>query len=375
MGDQVNRRQFVMGGAAAGIAAAVNGRGAAASAAVHTGRSKPVVVASYNGLTMKNGGEKSCVELAFERIVRGDDVLEALIEGVNIVELDPEDASVGYGGRPNADGVVQLDACCMHGPKKRAGGVASLEGVRTPSRVARAVMEYTDHHLLVGRGAQAFARSMGFEIEDDLNTEKSRQMWLEWKRRVDPEHYLDPAQRSEAAHRAGQQMIREGLMAESEYYGTINCNGVSPDGDVCGVTTTSGLAWKMAGRVGDSPILGAGLYVDNDHGAAGSTGRGEANLYGLCSFLVVEELRRGSSPKDAGMEALRRIRANTIERRLLNDRGLPNFNVNFYVVNKAGEHAGVALYADNDEARYAVCTENGPELARVEPLLDGNSYA
>jgi N4-(beta-N-acetylglucosaminyl)-L-asparaginase len=227
----------------------------------------------------------------------------------------------------------------------------------------------------VGRGAQAFARSMGFEIEDDLNTEKSRQMWLEWKRRVDPEHYLDPAQRSEAAHRAGQQMIREGLMAESEYYGTINCNGVSPDGDVCGVTTTSGLAWKMAGRVGDSPILGAGLYVDNDHGAAGSTGRGEANLYGLCSFLVVEELRRGSSPKDAGMEALRRIRANTIERRLLNDRGLPNFNVNFYVVNKAGEHAGVALYADNDEARYAVCTENGPELARVEPLLDGNSYA
>lgn len=375
MGDRINRRQFVMASAAAGIATAAVSGGAATPAAVHAGRSKPVVVASYNGLTMKNGGEKSCVELAFERIVRGDDVLEALIEGVNLVELDPEDASVGYGGRPNAEGVVQLDACCMHGPKKRAGGVAALEGVRTPSRVARAVMEYTDHHLLVGRGAQAFARSMGFEIEDDLNTEKSRQMWLEWKRRVDPGHYLDPALRSEAAHRAGQQMIREGLMAESEYYGTINCNGVSPAGDVCGVTTTSGLAWKMAGRVGDSPILGAGLYVDNDHGAAGSTGRGEANLYGLCSFLVVEELRRGSSPKDAGMEALRRIRANTIERRLLNDRGLPNFNVNFYVVNKAGEHAGVALYADNEEARYAVCTENGPELARVEPLLDGNSYA
>ena len=373
--SKISRREFVLTGAAAGLAATTANTAEAQAPAVRRSGSKPVVVASRNGFTIKNGGEKNCVETAFEAIMRGDDVLEALIAGVNIVELDPEDASVGYGGRPNAEGVVQLDACCMHGPKKQAGGVAALEGIRTPSKVAKAVMDYTDHHLIVGRGAQDFARSLGFRIEDDLNTERSREMWLEWKRRVDPDHYLDPEQRTQAAHDAGWSMVRDGLIAADEYYGTINCNGVSPKGEVCGVTTTSGLSWKIPGRAGDSPILGAGLYVDGSVGAAGSTGRGEANLYGLCSFLVVEEMRRGSSPKDAGMEALRRIVANTVEKRLLNSRGLPNFNVNFYVVNKAGDHAGVALYADPTESRYAVCTESGAELAPVEPLLEGQSSA
>src|SRR6185503_5121780 len=131
--------------------------------------------------------------------------------GVNIVELDPLDDSVGYGGLPNADGIVQLDSCCMHGPKRRAGGVACIEGVRTPSLVAKAVMEQTDHHLIVGKGAQEFARSMGFKIEDDLNTEESRKLWLEWKRRTDPDHYLDPKKRAEAWHRAGLAMCDEGL--------------------------------------------------------------------------------------------------------------------------------------------------------------------
>ena len=373
MSQKINRRNFVLSGAAAGVAAASLGTAGAQAPAVHRGRSKPVVVASRNGYTMLNGGEKNCVETAFEKIVNGDDVLESLIAGVNIVELDPEDASVGYGGRPNAEGDVQLDACCMHGPKKQAGGVAALEGIRTPSVIAKAVMDYTDHHLLVGKGAQEFARNLGFDIEDDLNTERSRQMWLEWKRRVDPAHYLDPEKRVQAGHKAGMDMVNEGLIGADEYYGTINCNGVSPSGDICGVTTTSGLSWKIPGRVGDSPLLGAGLYVDGAHGAAGSTGRGEANIYGLCSYLVVEEMRRGSSPKDAGMAALRRIQENTIEKRLLNDRGLPNFNVNFYVVNKAGDHAGVALYADPTESRYAVCSENGAELAVVEALFEGTS--
>ncbi len=371
--SNINRRDFMISGAAAGLAATAASTASAQAPAVHRGRSKPVVVASRNGYTMKNGGDKSCVETAFEMMTRGDDVLDALIAGVNIVELDPEDASVGYGGRPNAEGVVQLDACCMHGPKKQAGGVASLEGIRTPSNIARAVMDYTDHHLLVGPGAQDFARNLGFEIEDDLNTEQSRQMWLEWKRRVDPAHYLDPEKRTQAAHDAGLSMVRDGLIPEDDYYGTINCNGVNAAGDVCGVTTTSGLSWKIPGRVGDSPLLGAGLYVDGDYGAAGSTGRGEANIYNLCSFLVVEEMRRGASPMDAGMAACRRIVENTVEKRLLNQRGLPAFNVNFYVINKAGEHAGVALYADPTESRYAVCTDNGPELAPVEALLEGTS--
>jgi N4-(beta-N-acetylglucosaminyl)-L-asparaginase len=322
---------------------------------------------------MKNGGRLSCVETAFERITRGEDVLDALIAGVNIVELDPEDTSVGFGGLPNADGVVQLDSCCMHGPKKQAGGVAALEGVRTPSLVAKAVMDHTDHHLLVGGGAQRFARNMGFEIEDDLNTDRSRELWLDWKRRIDPGHYLDPETRFEAGRQAGLDMLREGLIDRQGYYGTINCNGVGPTGDVCGVTTTSGLAWKIPGRVGDSPILGAGLYVDGDVGAAGSTGRGEANLFGLCSFLIVEEMRRGRHPKDAGMEALRRIRANTIEPRLLNEHGLPNFNVNFYIVDRMGRYAGVTLYTPDDDAVYSVCTENGAEHASFEALLEGSA--
>lgn len=372
MGQGISRREFVLTGAAAGLAAGTPlVAGAQATPRKIANRVPPVVIASSNGYTMTNGGDRNCVETAFERIVRGEDVLDALIAGVNIVELDPEDASVGYGGRPNADGVVQLDACCMHGPRKQAGGVAALEGVRTPSRVARAVMDYTDHHLLVGEGAQRFARNMGFEIEDDLNTEKSRRQWLEWKRRIDPEHYLDPEKRFEAGEKAARDMLREGLIAEEEYYGTINCNGLSPNGELAGVTTTSGLAWKIPGRVGDSPILGAGLYVDGDIGAAGSTGRGEANLFGLSSFLIVEEMRRGRHPKDAGMEALRRIVTNTIEPRLLDERGKPNFNVKFYILDRTGRYAGVALYAGDESQRYALCTENGAEHPMLEPLLEG----
>jgi len=237
--------------------------------------------------------------------------------------------------------------------------------------VAKAVMDHTDHHLIVGAGAQTSARNMGFTVEADLNTPKSRQLWLEWKRRVDPEHYLDPAKRAEAGHAVGLQMVAEGLIDRDHFYGTINCDGLSPRGELAGVTTTSGLAWKIPGRVGDSPILGAGLYVDGEIGAAGSTGRGEANLYGLCSFLVVENMRRGMSPKDAGMDALRRVRANTIEKRLLNGRGEPNFNLTFYALNAKGEHAGVALYGGTD-ATYSICTENGAENRRIEPLLQGN---
>jgi len=259
---------------------------------------KPVVISASNGNRFKNGGTKTCVETAFGMITGGSDVLDALIAGVNIVELDPLDNSVGYGGLPNAEGVVQLDSCCMHGPKKRAGGVASIEGVRTPSKVAQLVMDTTDHHLLVGKGAQDFAREMGLKIEDDLNTDKSRSLWLEWKRRVDPEHYLDPKKRGAAWYQAGLQMVREGLIDPEHYFGTINCDAVNAKGEICGVTTTSGLAWKIPGRVGDSPILGAGLYVDGDVGAAGSTGRGEANLYNLCSFFIIEEMRRGAHPKD-----------------------------------------------------------------------------
>ncbi len=373
MKSGISRRQF---GTTVGAVAAVGPSLFAQAPAVRTSR-KPVVVSAANGNRYKNGGSVTGVEKAFQLIVKGDDVLDALVAGVNLCELDPQDTSVGYGGLPNGDGVVQLDSCCMHGPLKRAGGVAALEGVRTPSLVARAVAHETDHHLLVGKGAQDFARSMGFTIEDDLNTETSRARWLEWKRRIDPEHYLDPQKRDrtpQAAVDGDRQwsatlsMVRDGLIDAEHVFGTINMNGINAKGDICGVTTTSGLAFKIPGRVGDSPILGAGLYVDNAAGAAGSTGRGEANLFNLCSFLIVENLRRGMHPKDAGMDALRRVQAGTVEKRLLNSQGRPNFGLNFYVLDAKSQYAGVSMYA----SQYAVCTENGPQTLKTEALLDGN---
>jgi N4-(beta-N-acetylglucosaminyl)-L-asparaginase len=365
MSEKISRRDFVVT-STAGLAAV------AQAPTMMTRKSvTPVVVASANGHQFKNGGSVTCVEKAFTMMTAGSDVLESLIAGVSIVELDPLENSVGYGGLPNADGVVQLDSCCMHGPHKRAGGVAALEGVKTPSQVAYKVMQETDHHLLVGKGAQDFARAMGFEILPDLNTEASRKAWIEWKRRTDPLHYLDPIKRDAELRRVTMEMVAEGYINKNHIYGTINCNGVNARGDVCGATTTSGLSWKIPGRVGDSPILGAGLYVDNAVGAAGSTGRGEANLYNLTCFLIVELMRRGMHPKDAGMEGLKRIKANTVEKRLLKENGEPNFNVNFYVLSHTGEYAGVTLYG-GDAVKYSVCTESGPQLLLMEPLLAGS---
>jgi len=374
MSDRISRREFVKAGTAASVVAAVPASSAFGQAPTVLVRraTPPVVISSGNGNEYRNGGPRTCVEEAWQRIVKGEDVLDALIAGVNIVELDPEEMYVGYGGLPNADGVVQLDSCCMHGPLKRAGGVAALEGVRTPSKVAKAVLDYTDHHLLVGAGAQAFARQIGFEIEADLNTEASRAKWLEWKRRVDPGHWLDPKKRVEAGEAASQRMVAEGLLDPARRYGTINCDGVGTKGEVCGVTTTSGLSFKIPGRVGDSPILGAGLWVDDAVGAAGSTGRGEANLYNLSSSFIVEEMRRGRSPKDAALEALRRVKANTVEKRLLTPEGNPAFQLTFYAVNKKGEYAGAAMYAmyeDGERQRFSVCTEKGPETLDCEALL------
>ena len=404
MSELINRRQFVQTatlGMAAGTAlpAAAQDTSRIPSEVlaplVHTPQLiSPVVVSDLSGIRYRNGGPLSSVERAFQGITDGEDVLDALIAGVNIPELDPEESGIGCGGLPNADGVVQLDSCCMHGPKKWAGGVAAIEGVRTPSLVAKAVMELTDHHLLAGQGAQEFARQLGFTVEDDLNTDKSRGLWLDWKRRVDPSHFLDPVKRrpesegrsqssgagwspqeerarARAFYEAGLEMVREGLISQDSFWGTTNSNGISPQGEICGVTTTSGLSWKIPGRVGDSPILGAGLYVDGSVGAAGSTGRGEANLFNLASFLIVESMRNGMSPKDAGMVALRRIRENTVEDRLLNSRGLPAFNVRFFILDKTGAYAGVALYGTG-ESRYAVCTENGAEELPLEGLMEGS---
>lgn len=393
----MDRRHFVKSATAGAALASVPSAIAAAS---ETGpfvkrsrQARPLCVADVSALRFTNEGPESAIERAFRGITEGEDVLDALVAGANIPELDPEETGIGYGGLPNADGVVQLDSCVMHGPRKWAGGVASLEGVRTPSLVAKAVAELTDHHLIVGQGAQELARSLGFTVEDDLNTDRSRELWLEWRRRVDPGHWLDPEERrpgggpagagvephvlsrrgpefADAALAAGRSMVTDGLIPEHSFWGTTSIEGISADGDICGVTTTSGLAWKIPGRVGDSPLLGAGQYVDNDVGAAGSTGRGEANIFSCATFLIVEMMRQGMAPLDAGMAALERIRANTVEPRLLNGRGLPNFDVRFFILNREGDHAGVALYGAS-ESNFCVCDENGAREEPLEGLLEG----
>ena len=346
---------------------------ASAAPAILLNRSAgPVVMSTANGNRFKNGGTQTCVERAFSGIARGEDVLDALIAGVNINELDPLDEGVGFGGLPNADGVVQLDSCCMHGPKKWAGGVAAIEGVRTPSLVAKAVMEQTDNQLLAGAGAQQFARSLGFPIDADLNSDHSRALWLEWKRRIDPEHYLDPAKRPHVAARAAESMVREGLVNIEHYWGTIVCAGLNASGDLCGVNSSSGLAFKIPGRTGDAAIPGAGLYVDNEVGVVGSTGRGESNLYALSASFIIERMSAGRSPKDAGMDALRRVKALTTEKRLLNGKGNPRFSLSFFVLAKSGDVAGVSMY--HGPATFVARDGDGPRTVPLEGLLDGQPF-
>ena len=323
MRDPVSRRAFlgVTGGAAAAAAWP-------APAVRRPPAARPAAVSSANGLR--------AVGRAMELMLGGTDTLDAAVEGVKIQELDPEDDSVGYGGLPNETGVVQLDASCMHGPTRRAGGVAALEGIKTPSEVARLVLKYTDHILLVGEGAKRFALSYGFQ-EEDLLTPASRQLWLEWRaNRGKDDDWLDVP--------AGERMV-----ARSRPTGTINLDVVNARGELSSITTTSGLAWKIPGRAGDSPIVGAGQYTDNDIGAAGSTGRGEANILTCGGFLTVEHMRRGMAPTDACLETLKRVLHMTPPR-LLEPDGRPRFGLNYYAVNKRGDFGAASFYP----GQYAV---------------------
>jgi len=322
MSETFSRRDFL--GAATGVAAgAALGipRSVLAAPAVHIRPpARPVAVASANGIRG--------VERAGQLVSEGMDTLDAAVEGVKIQELDPDDSSVGYGGLPNEDGVVQLDASCMHGPTRRAGAVGALEGIKTPSVVAKYVLLYTNHIMLVGEGAKRFARSYGF-VEEDLLTPQSRERWLRWR-----------------ANRGAQDdwlNVPDDAHMGVRPTGTINLNCVNPKGEISSVTTTSGLAWKIPGRVGDSPIIGAGQYCDNAIGAAGSTGRGESNIKVCGAFLTVEHMRRGMSPTDAALETLRRV-VEATEPRLLDAQGRPQFQLNFYAVNAKGEFGGAALY-------------------------------
>lgn len=363
------RRDFLKTSTGAGVGAAIGLRPSETilrgAPAVHTRQVVPVAVASANGL--------GAVDTAIREAGMGRPIVEAVVRGVNLVEEDPDDMSVGYGGLPNAEGVVQLDASVMNGPTRGAGAVGALEGIMHPSRVALDVMRYTDHVMLVGEGAQRFALQMGYELQD-LLTEGSRHRFLQWRAELsDEDDWLTPEQSGERVDsiggpaggaleqedrdREGWELLETGLLDSADGYrpwGTINCNMVDRNGDLAGVTTTSGLFFKVPGRVGDSPLVGAGLYVDNDVGACGSTGRGEAVIKTCGSHTVVELMRQGESPTDACLEGLRRIARWTVEERLLDGEGRPDFNVNFYAVDRNGEFGGAAIWSG---ARYAVSVD------------------
>jgi N4-(beta-N-acetylglucosaminyl)-L-asparaginase len=336
-------------------------------------RGRPCVISSANGFhTDRPAG----VKIAYDRIVAGTDTLDAIIAGVNTQELDPEDQSVGLGGLPNEEGVVQLDASCMHGPTKRAGAVGCLEGIATPSLVAKAVMEYTEHIFLVGHDAKRFALAMGFK-EQNLLTEKSKADWLKWKANRKGHDGWVADDKREAWLRWNASKGNKSEREELEYagdgainwtHGTINMDAVNAAGDVSSCTTTSGLSWKVPGRVGDSPIIGAGEYTDNSVGAAGSTGRGESNIMVCGAFLAVEFMRQGLAPQAALMKVIERVIEHT-EKRLLDEKGRPRFDLNFYALSKDGRYASASAYEGSIDskgalhrARFAVCDEKGPRL-------------
>jgi N4-(beta-N-acetylglucosaminyl)-L-asparaginase len=382
----VSRRDFLGAGAAAAAGLAMPKL--AASMPVITVRDRaegspmafagrPVVISATNGLTADSSGKKG-IQVAYDALLKGADPLDAIVAGVQIVELNPEDQSVGLGGLPNEEGVVQLDASCMHGPTKRAGAVGAIEDIATPAAVAKAVMDHTDHIFLDGAGAKKFALEMGFK-EQNLLTEASREMWIRWKSKLNPnDAWLDPAdstarRRITPPARARPSDDEHSSPLHVYYdsrgvaytYGTINMNAVTASGDIASVTTTSGLSWKIPGRVGDSPIIGAGQYCDNDVGAAGSTGRGEANIKACGAFLAVEFMRQGMSPEQALIKVMERVIAMT-ESRLLNDKGRPYFDLSYYAVNKKGEYAGSCAY---EGATFAVCDAKGAREEKAAYLF------
>ena len=294
---------------------------------------KPIAIASGNG--------PKALEKAMGMIKQGSDALDAVIAGVNIVEDDPEDMSVGYGGLPNEDGVVELDASVMHGPSFRGGAVAALRNIKNPSRVARVVMERTKHVLIVGEGALRFAKAHGFQ-EENLLTDKAREAWLKWKENLSTQDdWLPP-------HTIDDRGIGSMYQDFFRHYGTIHCSALDQNGNLSCVTTTAGLAFKIPGRVGDSPILGAGIYCDNDVGSAGSTGLGEANLLNCSSVMIVEWMRQGKSPDEACLLACKRINDRCREKRLQDEQGRVNFDVKFYAINKKGQYGGASIWSGGE---------------------------
>jgi len=357
----LNRREWLLNSAALAASPALAQPAGAGG--------KRVVISSANGLA-------SCKK-AMEMLQQGADTLDAVIAGVNIIELDPNDTSVGYGGLPNEDGVPELDSCVTHGPTRRCGAVGAIRGIKTPSKIAKLVMDHTTHVMIVGEGATRFAKDYGYK-DEDLLTDKSRLAWLVWKQSLRSPNAFNnwiSMDQNLSAENVPMKRLKETFPGVDEdtlawawdkaihpTYGTINCLSLNEKGEMSGVTTTSGLAWKIPGRVGDSPIIGAGLFLDQDVGGAGSTGVGEENIRIAGGHTVVENMRHGMHPKDAVMDALKRVSRNYND----DKSKLAKLDIQFYALRKDGEHAAGSLWRGKNHVQYSV---NDGGDSRHEPCV------
>lgn len=355
---------------------------------------KTIMISAANGITSRGNH----LEAGYQKLKAGADTLEAAITTVTEVENDPEDDSVGLGGLPNEDCVVELDACCMHGPSRRAGSVGAVRDIKNVASLSRTVMEHTGHVMLVGQGATHFGELMGYPKEN-LLTEHSRKIWQLWKEYhsdrdwwgpglADP-NFKFPANLETGSLEDQPQVIKKLYALAAEIgiaedrrmdaiqkvlyppTGTINCSALNEKGEMSSVTTTSGLAWKLAGRCGDSPIIGAGCYCDQDVGAAGATGSGEENIKVCGAHTIVENMRRGMSPEEAGMDALKRVARN-----FNNDMAkLIYVSMHYYILRKDGAYAGVTLWSGQADRPYRFAVADGNGVARHEvakALFQGN---
>ncbi len=394
----ISRRGFLGSAIAASVATGLNASDLNAQDNSHsdsphpegsfgTGK-RPIIVCANNGRNYLDG--------AFAFLKSGGDTLDAALRVVKGPEDDPNDDSVGLGGLPNEEGVVELDACCMHGPTRRAGSVGGVRNIKNVSLVSKAVMEHTGHVMLVSEGAERFAVAMGFPREN-LLTERSRKIWLLWKEYHSTDDWWGPGIADpnwkppsssppqsepqselwqERIHRLEEQAARLGIEPEfrraairrvlSPPTGTIHCSALNDKGEISGCTTTSGLAFKLPGRCGDSPIIGAGCYTDQDVGSAGATGSGEENIKVAGAHTIVENMRRGMSPPEAGMDALKRI-----VRNYNNDMNKLKFvDMIYYVLRKDGAYAGVSLWEGySAKEKHKIAVHDGTRRSEVTVAL------
>jgi N4-(beta-N-acetylglucosaminyl)-L-asparaginase len=376
--EKWTRRKFFLSTLAGSVAASAGklfggvspGTTNNSSQAAHAEKgTRPLIISAHNGLKHLDDG--------MQVLRNGGDTLDAVLAVVTKVEDDPNDHSVGFGGLPNEEGVVQLDACVIHGPTARCGAVGAIEKIKNPSLVAKAVMEKTNHTFIVGAGATKLAEDLGFQPMN-LLTDDSRLAWLAWKAQSSkdwrpgldsPEWNKTLAALLDTPEKNELRAWIESVVAHPPT-GTINCLAVNEKGDISGTTTTSGLAWKIPGRVGDSPIIGAGCFVDNEVGGAGSTGRGEEDIKICGGHTIVELMRKGMSPTDACLEAMRRV----VHNYSFDKSRLKMFDLQFYALNKNGEHGAAALWSTHANGKpisYAVHDGTQAKPVPCTPLFQG----